>query len=89
VKYKTQVKCNDCGLIYFIEDADWCIHYNTCEIGTKSCPQCHNCICHGETKDQIQARFTRNIKIGKFVKSPVDSGRQWQCKTLKKIRVGS
>ena len=87
---KHQVTCNDCGSTYFLEDALWCIHYFTLDIGTKECPQCHNCICHGETTDQIQARFDRNISIGKFIKADKSiPGTNWkyQCKTIKEVQV--
>lgn len=85
---KHQVKCNDCGLIHFLEDAEWCIHKHTLGIGTKECPQCHNCICHGETADQIQARFDNNIAIGKFVKADKTiPGTDWayQCRTIQEV----
>lgn len=87
---KHQVTCNGCGFVSFLEDSDYCIHQETLGIGTKECPQCHNCICHGESKDQIEARFDRNISIGKFVKAkkPIPTTNwQWQCKTIKEIEV--
>lgn len=87
---KNQVKCNDCGLIHFLEDAEWCIHHFTLGIGTKQCPQCHNCICHGETADQIQARFDNNISTGKFIKAKKHikgTNWEWQCKTIKEIKI--
>jgi hypothetical protein len=87
---KHQVKCNDCGLVYFLEDAQYCIHKTTLGIGTKECPQCHNCICHGETADQIQERFRSNLAKGKFV--PVEKGKgcedwEFQCKTIQEVEV--
>lgn len=89
---KHQVRCNDCGLTYFLEDAEYCIHKATCGIGTKECPQCHSCICHGETTDQIQQRFKNNIEKGKFVKVDDFTKRvypdwTYQCKTIKAIEV--
>ena len=87
---KHQVTCNDCGSTHFLEDAEFCIHHHTLGIGTKECPQCHNCICHGETSDQIQERFDRNIKIGKFIKAKKaipTTNWQYQCKTIKEVEV--
>lgn len=83
--------CNDCGLTFFLDNADWCIHEQTLGIGTKECPQCHSCICHGETAEEIQARFDRNINVGKFVKTNNELtekfGWQYQCKTIKEVEV--
>ncbi len=87
---KHQVTCRDCGFTSFLEDSDWCIHYITLKIGTKECPQCHNCICHGETPDQIQERFDKNIATGKFVKAkkPIPTTNwEYQCKTIKEVKV--
>lgn len=83
---KHQTKCNDCGKEFFLEDADCCIHKLTDGIGTKECPQCHNCICHGQTSDTIQKRFDSNIEKGKFVpcgKNPFGWG--YMCKTVKVV----
>ena len=87
---KHQAKCNDCKKKFFLEDAPWCKHKSKLGIGTKACPNCGNCICHGETAVQIQARFDRNIRIGKFEK--VDTpilGTDWthQCVTIKEVEV--
>lgn len=85
---KHQTKCNDCGFEFFLEDADWCIHYYTTGKGTKECPQCHNCICHGQTSDEIQTRFDSNIKKGKFVEcKPNQMGWDYMCKTVKEVKV--
>ena len=57
---KHQCTCNDCGKTFFLDDVDWCIHHQTLGVGTKECPpQCHSCICHGVTVEQIQARFDK------------------------------
>lgn len=90
VKLKHQVICSDCGNTSFLEDAEWCIHKLTLGIGTKECPQCHGCICHGETVDQIQERFNNNILSGKFikVKKPIPTTNwTYQCKTIKEVEV--
>ena len=88
---KHQCVCNDCGLTFFLDDVDWCIHKQTLGTGTKECPQCHSCICHGETVEEIQARFDRNISVGKFVKTNNELtekfGWQYQCKTIKEVEV--
>ncbi len=73
-----------------MEDAPWCNHKIELGIGTKSCPNCGTCICHGETADEIQSRFDRNVRIGKFVK--VDKsipGTNWthQCVTIEQVEV--
>lgn len=88
---KHKCRCNDCKKEFFLEDALWCRHKRECGIGTKQCPNCHTCICHGETTEQIQARFDRNIRIGKFVPAKFiikNCGNwQWQCKTIKEVEV--
>lgn len=82
---KHQSRCNDCKRLFFLEDAPWCKHHYELDIGTKECPHCHNCICHGETVAEIQARFDSNIAVGKFIKveNPIP-GTNWnyQCKTI-------
>jgi len=85
---KYQTKCNDCKTIFFLDDADWCIHKKTLGIGSKECPECHKCICHGETKDAIEARFASNIEKGKFIPAD-DNPFDWShmCKTVKVIDV--
>lgn len=82
-----QTTCNDCGFTFYLESADWCIHYYTeSNIGTKECPQCHNCICHGQTTDEIQQRFSNNIEKGKFVKAPPNQMNwEYMCKTVKEV----
>lgn len=85
---KYQTKCNDCGLVFYLDDADWCIHRETIGKGSKECPQCHSCICHGETVYQIESRFDSNIEKGKFI--PVgDNPFNWDymCKTVQKVVV--
>lgn len=87
---KHKCRCNDCKQEFFIEDAPWCKHKDELGIGTKQCPNCGTCICHGETINEIEARFHRNIRIGKFVKakSPIPTTDwQWQCKTIKEVVV--
>lgn len=84
---KHLVKCNDCGFKYFLEDANYCIHKSTLGIGSYECPQCHNCICHGETKDQIEARFQLKKDEGKFIKSPINTNWDFQCTTVKEIEI--
>lgn len=83
-------KCNDCKKEFFIEDAKWCKHKQKLGIGTKACPNCGSCICHGETVEEIEARFDRNIRIGKFVKvdqSIPGTDWQFQCITIKEVEV--
>ena len=73
---------------FFLEDAEWCIHQYTLKKGTKECPQCHNCICHGETVDAINDRVLSNIETGKFV--PVGAnvfGWNFMCKTVKEVEI--
>jgi len=82
---KHQCKCNDCGLEYFLEDSVYCIHQSTLGIGSHECPQCHNCICHGQTRDQIEVRFQFKKDEGKFVKSPIGCDWDFQCTTIKEI----
>ncbi len=87
---KHQCRCNDCKKYFFLEDALWCIHKRTIGIGSKACPHCGTCICHGETTEEIQNRFNRNIRIGKFVKvkKPIPTTNwSYQCKTIKEINV--
>lgn len=85
---KHQTHCNECGNKYFLEDAEWCIHYFTLGKGSKMCTQCHDCICHGETLDTISDRFTSNIEKEKFVPVGVNSfGFGYMCRTVKKIEV--
>ena len=87
---KHQCRCNDCKKEFFLEDALWCKHKSKVDIGTKACPNCGTCICHGETAEEIQARFDRNIRIGKFEKvdKPIP-GTDWthQCITIKEVEV--
>jgi hypothetical protein len=83
---KHQTRCNDCGYTFFLEDANYCIHYHTTSWGTKECPQCHNCICHGETADQIKTRFSDNLKKGKFILS-INTEWAFQCKSVKEMDV--
>lgn len=83
---KHQCICSDCGYTFFLEDAKWCIHYKTTGIGTKECPQCHSCICHGETAEQIQDHFKDNIVKGKFILAkPNVFGWTYMCKTVKEV----
>lgn len=83
---KLQIRCNDCGFKFFAEDTEYCIHHKTEGIGSKECPQCHNCICHGQTADEIFDRFNSNIAKGKFV--PVkDKDWDYQCITNKEVEV--
>lgn len=85
---KHQTHCNDCGCTFFLEDAAWCIHKQTIGTGTKECPQCHSCICHGETQDQIQQRFANNIQNGKFIPCKENQmGWGYMCKTVKEVEV--
>ena len=88
---KHQCTCNDCKKDFFLEDALWCVHKKTAGIGTKACPNCGTCICHGETAEEIQARFDRNILIGKFVKAKhiIKNCGNWeyQCKTIREVEV--
>lgn len=85
---KHQTECRDCGMKFFLEDAEWCIHYFTEDTGTKECPQCHNCICHGQTADAIEDRFQSNITNGKFVPAkPNQFGWSHMCKTVKEVEV--
>lgn len=85
---KHQTQCRDCGMKFFLEDAEWCIHAYTLKKGTKECPQCHNCICHGETVDQINDRVTSNILNGKFVPAgPNKMGWEYMCKTVEAVEV--
>lgn len=85
---KHQTTCNDCSNTFILEDAEWCIHRETVGKGSKECPQCHNCICHGETYDQIQSRFDNNIKVGKFIPCKEnDMGWNYMCKTVKEVDV--
>lgn len=85
---KHQTKCNDCGFVFFLEDSDNCIHYHTEGVGTKECPQCHNCICHGLNAESIQQRFKENIQKGKFVPvKPNVFGWTHMCKTVKEVDV--
>lgn len=87
---KHSCRCNDCKKKFFLEDAKWCKHKKELGIGTKQCPSCGSCICHGETVEEIQARFDRNISIGKFVKAenPIpETDWQWQCKTIEEVEV--
>lgn len=83
---KNQTQCNGCGKKFFLEDAEWCIHYYTLNKGTKECPQCHDCICHGESLDQIQDRFSNNIKQGKFIPvGPNSFNWAYMCRTVKQV----
>ena len=87
---KHQCRCNDCKKLFFLEDAGWCKHRLVFGIGTKVCPNCGTCICHGNNVKEIEARFDRNIRIGKFVKAkkPISGTNwKWQCKTIKEIEV--
>lgn len=87
---KHQCVCSECGKSFFLEDAKWCIHKKNLGIGTKECPHCRSCICHGNTVPEIQARFNRNIRIGKFikVKNPIPTTDwQFQCVTIKEVEV--
>jgi len=83
---KHQCTCSDCNNTFFLEDADWCVHYKTIGVGTKECPQCHKCICHGNTVEEIQDRFKDNINKGKFVLAkPNVFGWTYMCKTVKEV----
>ncbi len=63
---KTQATCHDCNEPFILEDAkDW-RHYEKCGIGSAECPNCYSCIRHGETAEEIEARFQDNLKKGKF-----------------------
>ena len=85
---KHQVTCSECGNVFFLEDAEWCDHYKNLGTGTKECPACRECICHGETVAEIRERFKRNRESGKFVKAePNPFGWDYWCKTVKKIEV--
>ena len=86
-------RCNDCKKEFILEDASWCKHKQKVGIGTKECPNCGTCICHGESAKEIQNRFDRNIRIGKFVKAKKKiptTDWEWQCKTIKEkvVEVG-
>lgn len=87
---KHSCRCNDCKQEFFLEDAEWCKHQLELGIGTKECPNCGTCICHGETPEEIQARFDRNIRIGKFIKTnkkiPTTNW-DYQCITIKEVEV--
>lgn len=86
IRHETQ--CRDCGFTFYLEDAEWCIHYHTEGKGSKGCPQCHNCICHGEKFDQIKDRFDNNIKVGKFIPCGDNPfGWNYMCKTVKRVEV--
>lgn len=87
VKYQT--KCKDCNFKFLLDDGIPCIHQLTLGIGSFECPQCHNCICHGETIDQISYRFKSKFNDGKFIKSPVNASWQFQCITVEKITVST
>lgn len=83
--------CSDCKKEFFLEDAEWCRHHKQLGLGTKECPNCGGCICHGETLEEIQTRFDRNIQTGKFIKTDNELtkkfGWQYQCKTVKEVEV--
>lgn len=63
---KTQATCHDCNKPFILEDAEWCRHEKELGIGSKACPNCGTCICHGETPEAIETRFQDNLKKGKF-----------------------
>lgn len=85
---KHQCTCSECGLTFFLEDAEWCEHYKNLGTGTKECPACRECICHGDTIEQIRQRFADNITKGKFVKAkPNPFGWEYMCKTVKEVQV--
>ena len=90
-KIKHSCKCNDCKKEFLLEDAVWCKHKIKLGIGTKICPNCGICICHGSTVKEIQVRFNRNIRIGKFIKVKKTPNMNWdyQCKTIIEVEVKS
>lgn len=80
--------CSECKKEFVLESAKWCNHYINLGIGSLLCPHCNTCICHGETEDEIQARFHSNIKSGKFIsvdpnKAPF--GWTWMCRSVKEV----
>lgn len=85
---KHLTKCSDCGREFYLEDVEWCIHALTMGLGSKECPQCHGCICNGETEDAIESRFDNNITKGKFVPcEPNPFGWNHMCKTVRVVEV--
>ena len=75
-------RCNDCKIEFIMEDAKWCDHKIKLGIGSKTCPICNRCICHGDTVKEIQARFSDKINEGEFIKAPHSNN--YQCWTIKK-----
>ena len=75
-------RCNDCKIEFILEDAKWCDHKIKLGIGSKACPICGLCICHGDTAQKIQTRFSDNLREEKFIKVP-HSIFDYQCWTIK------
>lgn len=85
---KHQCICSECGNIFFLEDADWCEHHFRLGVGTKECTACRECICHGNTVEEIRDRFNKNIESGKFIKAkPNTFGWAYMCKTVKEVEI--
>lgn len=85
---KHQVDCSECNHTFFLEDAQWCEHRERLGVGTQKCPWCGECICHGNTIEEIRARFKKNRESGKFVKAKPNSfGYEYMCKSVREVEV--